>query len=238
MSMETSTILAACGGDLWPFIIGGIFLLVKGLASKGDAAAPPPPSPTRRPAATTEEERARRFREALGLPADGSPAPPQGRVPSPGTSGRHQPTSMRQPAPPPPPLTRRPTNLPVPPIVANPPRKRSPQPMTPPPLHREEVSLDSLPAPTGRAEDIQAGTLKVPEYHEFHTTSSEVQAIPYEKRIALEQAKAERRGNTVDELRALLRHRSTLRSAILLREILGPAPGLQTPGRGPTFPSP
>lgn len=234
-------ILALSGGELLPFIIGGVFLLVKWLISQAEEKTPPDAGPTNRPAGSTEEERARRFREALGLPPDGEPTSTRRTEgPSPMQERRHEPTTMREPAPtrvpPPPPAPRRSAPLPVPPIVYER-RRREVRPAPPLPREvRESPSLDSLPEPTTRAEVITAGQLEVPAYHEFETTSSQVQAIPFERRDGpLTKAELREQQGGAAELRAVLRNPSTLRAALLLREILGPPLGLQSPAVRPTL---
>jgi hypothetical protein len=228
--MQLHPLLAASGGELWPFIVGGIFLLIKWLSSKGESAVPPPS--TRRPGGTrpapeSEAERTRRFLEALGLPPD-SPMPGQRTSGPPPIPRRQEPTTLRQPAAPPPPPVRAP--LPVPPVVYEQPARPKKQPPAPTPVSPKTSPLlesDWVPEMTTKAGSVQAGGLKVPEYHEFHTAASEVQAIPFERRAAA--AGAPKRGAySSDELRRLLRNRSSIRAAILLREILGPPPGLQS----------
>jgi hypothetical protein len=228
--MQIVPILAAGSTEIWPFIVGGIFLLIKWLASKGEATPTQPSTrrptetTTTRPPATSEEERTRRFLEALGLPPDegapGKRAPMPPRV-----SGRQSMPSMRQAPPPPPP--RQPSLPPVPPIVyQQPPPRRKKQ--APPPAPAPAVlSSDWLPEMHTKAEQVKVAELQVPEYHEFRTTTSEVHAIPFE-RIAAEAAPTKARLLSARDLRAHLRDRSSLRAAILLREILGPPPGLQT----------
>jgi hypothetical protein len=228
-------ILAASGGDLVPFIVVGVFLLVKWLISKANEASPPaPPTGGSRPPPANEEERARRFREALGLPPDGGPATMRAPAPSTAEMRRERPTSMHGfPPPPPPPPQRKAAEFPVPPIIYEQRPRRQKKAVPPPPRPREEFSsLDELPAPKTRAEQITAGELKLPEYHELQTRSSEVQAIPFERRASSGSA-SHSKPSAAAELRALLRRRSSLRDAILLREILSPPPGLQSPQRSP-----
>lgn len=233
ITMMPTPLLASGGGDLLFFIIAGVFLIVKWLVNKAGEAAPPdaPRSGTRPPAAT-EEERARRFREALGLPADETPGTTM-RPPSQlGEMRRERPTSMHGAPPPPPPPARKAAQYPVPPIVYEQRPRRQKQSAPPPPPRESMPSFDELPTSKTRAEQATAGELKVPDYHELQTRSSEVQAIPFERRA---RTAGEPRGKSsaAAELRALLRRRSSLREAILLREILGPPPGLQsTQGSG------
>ena len=99
----------------------------------------------------------------------------------------------------------------------------------PPPLPRARpLSLDEAPAPSLPAGQLHVPELRTPELPEFHTTSSEASAIPSEAKpsIAPDPYASSQRQTPVDELRRLLRSPADLRSAILLREILGPPPGL------------
>ena len=102
-----------------------------------------------------------------------------------------------------------------------------------PPLPRPRprpLSLDEAPAPSLPVEQLHVPELRTPELPEFHTTSSEVSAIPTERTpaVALDPYAAAQRQSPVDELRRLLRSPSEIRSAILLREILGTPRGLQS----------
>ena len=101
----------------------------------------------------------------------------------------------------------------------------------PPPLPRKRPrSLDEAPAPSLPVEQLHVAELRTPEVPEFHTKSSEVSAIPTEvKTVAAPDPYASSQRQTpVDELRRLLRSPSEIRSALLLREILGPPRGLQS----------
>ena len=101
----------------------------------------------------------------------------------------------------------------------------------PPPIPRARPrSLDEAPAPTLPVGQLHVPELRTSEVPEFHTTSSEVSAIPTERTpvLAVDPYAASQRQGTVDELRRLLRSPSEIRSAILLREILGTPRGLQS----------
>ena len=101
----------------------------------------------------------------------------------------------------------------------------------PPPLPRARPrSLDEAPAPSLPVEQLHVAELRTPELPEFHTTSSEVSAIPTERALVapLDPYAASQRQAPIDELRRLLRSKNEIRSAILLREILGPPRGLQS----------
>ena len=101
----------------------------------------------------------------------------------------------------------------------------------PPPLPRARpLSLDEAPAPSLPVEQLHVAELRTPEVPDFHTTSSEISAIPTERvpAVALDPYAAGQKQGTVEELRRLLRSPGEIRSAILLREILGPPRGLQS----------
>ena len=101
----------------------------------------------------------------------------------------------------------------------------------PPPLPRARpLSLDEAPAPRLPVEQLHLAELRTPEVPEFHTKSSEVSAIPTERAalIAIDPYATAQGAVPIDELRRLLRSKSEIRSAILLREILGPPRGLQS----------
>ena len=100
----------------------------------------------------------------------------------------------------------------------------------PPPLPRQRPrSLDEAPAPRLPVEQLYVPELSTPEVPEFHTKSSEVSAIPSERTTAAPDPYASSQRQTpVDELRRLLRSPGEIRSALLLREILGPPRGLQS----------
>ncbi len=212
-------ILASGEGQLVFLVVMAVLGLINWIANRaspGDKKAPQDPSqPGAAPASPrranpeSEEERMRRFLEALGLPGESQPAPPR-------------------PAPKPRPAVR-----PVPPIVYQPtaplPQKR---PSAPPPLvpqaHRPR-SLDELPAPASRVEQIALAELKTPSLPEFETLSSRVSALPADFPAAHDEA-ARPSGPTMgDTLQAALASPRQLRSAFILSEIFGTPPGLRQP---------
>ena len=203
--------LAAGGTELVFFLIVAAFGLINWLFGKlkGAEKPPDPMAPHDRqvgrpiPAQPSEDERMRKFLEALGIPADASPSP----RPAP------RPAAPR-------PVVQRPRRtLPAPP------------PLPPLPPRRAIESLDEAEAPTQSAATIEAGHLITHEVVEFDTVSSHVSAIP------LGQERSDPIAETVSappasalsrSLHAALRSPTELRTALLLREILGPPRGLQT----------
>lgn len=182
--------------------------------------------------APTPEERARSLREALGLPPDQSPPPPVKQRPHPAGT------------------VYLPRVEPQGPIVEdnpwgrgmNPRRRMPPQAGTrsqgtsgAPKRTSPEVSLlatSEVSAPQQTAvEQIALPALEVPEVREFATASSQVMAIPFEKSVpqgvdayAIAPGDARRPDQAMQEW---LRDPSRLRSAILMREVLGSPRGLQ-----------
>jgi len=168
-------------------------------------APQPQPGPRRAPA-DSEEERMRRFMEALGIPQDSSPPPParpKAAIP------------------------------PVPPIVARPPVPAWPQPRRPraapaPPLPSAPSRRPPVqePAPALPVAQIELPALAVPAVAEFETVTSTIAAIPGEKPALLQPLPA---GATLSAvIRQALATPQQLRSALVLREILGPPLGLQS----------
>jgi hypothetical protein len=119
--------------------------------------------------------------------------------------------------------------------------------VVPPPLvaepEREWAALDAQEPPKLAVEQIHLADLVTHAMPEFVTTSSSVTAIPsdqlgalphvrdaYDRDPALAAEHARKRGAT------MLHNPQDVRAAIILREILGPAPGLQRAGALPTFP--
>ncbi len=236
---------AGFGGEV---LIVGIALALaafKWLADKArEANTQPPPMPgttvhersiREEPQARgeSEEERMRKFMEALGLPPE-SARPisrreaPMTLRPAPDRQAHERPTQMR-PVPPivarpvfPGPISTRPPRLPAAHIgMPKPPRPRS---------------LDEADAPTLPVSQIHLAPLQTPDVPEFETLSSVVTAIPFES--AAEDADAPPAAlSPAAEARALLRSPGSMRSAVVLREILGPPRGLQSGFGTPTFPS-
>ena len=188
----------------------------------------------------SEEERMRRFMEALGIPAD-SAAPQRGPTPTPLRPPESKPAPKRtSQIPPVPPITNREYNRPQrppPPIPAAKPPAR-----IPPPVPYGERTLDSSPAPSIPAGRIELPELETTKVEEFHTVSSVVSAshsviTPLTAEEAREKAAAdvEREGDR-DLWRRALRSPEALRSAFILKEILGPPRGLQSSSAAPSFP--
>ena len=207
-------ILASGEGQLVFLVIMAVFGVINWLSGKlnsGEPKTPPRPAPPgsepstpRRANPESEEERMRRFLEALGLPADSKPAPKPHAPPRP-----------------------------VPPIVAQPTAQRRPhRPATPPPLApqpRRPRSLDELPAPVSRVEQIALAELVTPAVPEFDTLSSKVSALPADFPATHDEA-TRSSGPTIGEtLQAALASPRQLRSAFILSEIFGPPPGLRQP---------
>jgi hypothetical protein len=148
----------------------------------------------------SEEERMRRFMEALGLPAD-------------------QPSAPRQPVPP----------RPMPPVVVAPPLPARPKPVprpvpAPPPVVVR--SLDELETTTLSVEQISLPTLITPAVHEFETVTSAVSAIHGKAAPRREPSSLPPAASIHELLHAALSSPQQLRSAFVLREILGPPVGL------------
>jgi hypothetical protein len=114
------------------------------------------------------------------------------------------------------------------------PRQRPAPAAAPPPLPaRAKKQKRQKPAPQQRVEEIHIPELRTNEVSEFqtqsaavefHTKSAEVSAIPTERRAQAAVAEAPAR-TAAEQLRKLLRSREEIRSAILLREVLGPPKG-------------
>lgn len=223
----------ASGSFAFTVIVGLVVALIKYLNSRAAAPAQPPgsrsaPRETSRARGameSSEEERHRKFREALGLPADG--AEPM----------RPASTSLRPSSAQAPPLPARRREKPVPPIVAPTfsPRQRSTvreSSARVPPVHGSEYPAPYIPPDAPSViERMRFADLQTPEVKTFHTRASEVTAIPFELADSVVgQLYVEAHGARTTSLRQLLRSPGSLRSAVLLSEILGPAPGLHPPG--------
>ena len=99
-------------------------------------------------------------------------------------------------------------------------------PPLPPPRQR---AAPAIPPARKRVEQIHFDELRTPEVPEFHTHSGDVSAIPTEAPPAATADPYAREHPAVpDALRAMLGTRAALRSAFVLREILGPPRGLQS----------
>ncbi len=219
--------LAAGGGDYLFLVVMLVFGLINWLAGKAkeakDAKAPPrppltgtvrPPRSASRPeSADPEAERMRRFMEALGIPPDEAPATPLPPAPRP---------SAPRPAP---------VSVPL-----------APRPLAPPPLPVPEHSLDEADTTTEPVERIHIPELQTPKLPEFETISSrvvadstgdfvtvtgETSAIPGVSRVAEVPAHLRDFGLGVGTVRAALASRANIRTALVLREILGPPRSMQ-----------
>jgi len=203
--------LAAGGGDYIFLVVMLVFGLINWLANKvkeGKAAAPPPDRPATRPSAGAppsadpEAERMRRFLEALGVPGDPreTPAPPV---------SRSEPVAPR----------------PLPPPLPEPEHYVDDETVTS--HHGERHHIPELQ--TERLSEYQTVSSRVaadPD-GEFVTLAAEVSAIPHVA-PAPDLAAPTREGSpTARSFYALLRSHSDVRTAIVLREILGPPRSLQ-----------
>lgn len=208
-------ILANSEGQLVFLVIMAVIGLINWAVGKLKAgeAAPPKnpsapgdaPSPVRRGKAETEDERMRRFLEALGVPA-GEDAPPVRPIVRPRAEQR-----------------------PVPPPMPAPPRRPKRPAPAPPPIEPEwqPMSLDELPAPTARVEQISIPELRADSLPEFSTVSSNVAAADMTF-PGTHDVQSVATGPTIGEtLRAALASPQQLRSAFVLSEVFGPPPGLR-----------
>ena len=168
---------------------------------------PPVRPPSSRPVARqeeTEEERMRRFMEALGVPAN-SPPPRKIVRPSQGPP----PIQPHRPVQPSVVITRKTIRTPqVPPIAVAPPMPARQEPVTVVPLSSEPVSAFPESVPIA-----------------VETPVGESPAVLPQRAPAAGDASALNLPATV---RAMLANRDSIRSAILLREILDPPRGLQS----------
>ncbi|HEX5176224.1 MAG TPA: hypothetical protein VFV83_04295 [Chthoniobacteraceae bacterium] len=254
-------ILGDLDGNLLFYVIAAVIGLISWLTKKDESgsgkptSAPKFPRPKSAGSQKPEEDRLREFLDALGIPADQRPpvakqTPPEpvtrpsvaadlrGQI-APASRSAPAPTSRGAPEPPPIPraVTSRPqrrlsTPLPVP----SPPR-------TPPEREDEWAALDEQEAPTAAVEQLHVPELVTPSLPEFVTTSSSISAIPSERLASLGPVGDAYDRDTIlsvgfarQRVRTLLQSPPDVRAAIILREILGPAPGLQRPGSLPTFP--
>ena len=186
----------------------------------------------------SEEERMRRFMEALGIPAD--TAAPQ-RRPTP-TPLRPVEPKRQSPIPPVPPIVQREPRRPnrQPPAMPRTPWT-APTPV-PPPMPYGDRSLDTEPAPTTPAGRISLPELETTQIEEFRTVSSTVNAdASIITPLSVEDAKAraavaEQKKADRELWRVALRSPDALRSAFILKEVLGAPRGLQSSAGTPSFP--
>ncbi|MFZ0915435.1 MAG: hypothetical protein WAN04_00930 [Candidatus Udaeobacter sp.] len=187
-------------------VVAGLFQLVGKAARKTSAdekkrpSEPPPrtPKPIQRAPVESDEQRVRKFLEALGQPSASWPPPPVTQRPT-----------YRKPLvlPHVPPL-----GSPLPPLVTRPPDLPS----------EFEVHRESIPIPAEQPRAAQRSTEPVFQVHESApppapaATTHEVRTQP--------QVVVPRRAIVTA---TLLRSKSSLRDAIVIREILGPPRGLR-----------
>ncbi len=185
--------------------------LEKRLRENGQLTAGPsegpvkPIPPARSPAPTgetTEQERLRRFLEALGVPA-GAPQQPAPAPPSPRPKPIAPPFQpVSRPAYQPPPVVVRPAVSPARPVLR--------------PVVEPEPRESMRPGYGGALSEVEE---KVKTFEEAAALPSRLRPVaPPEQLVALALATA--------DVRVLMRSPHTLRAAIVLREILGPPPGL------------
>jgi hypothetical protein len=230
LSVETIVVIVA-------LVISAVKWLKDQVTEASSQTPPAPKAPAQEesirpravPRGTSEEERMRKFMEALGLPPDAARPIPAHEAPT-------LRPAAEKPAP-----ARQPELRPVPPIITQPtfPRRGANRPLKPPPIPApaQERSLDEAEAPTKPVEQIHLGPLQTAELPTFQTASSVVSAIPFES-LAMENAgHVVPESSVAAEARALVRSPRAIRSAVLLREILGPPRGLQTGTGTHTFPA-
>jgi hypothetical protein len=246
-------------------VIGLISWLTKkdehGSEQQTPTATPKFPRPKRSGPEKSEEERLRKYLDALGIPEDQRP-PMAKRTAASGGVNRPvaTPPDLRGQAAPPSrsaPTVTRPQMAPAergqsPPLprraIAGDQAARTlpppvPAPASPRKSEEEWAALDEQGAPTIAVEQLHVPELVTPHLPELVTTSSSVTAIPSDRPATGTPIRDayEREGALPGELarqrvRALLQSGDNIRAAILVREILGRAPGLPTQGSLPTFP--
>jgi hypothetical protein len=186
-------------------ILGSLALLFRWLTNQASDKSEKPVSPRAdeppsRGPAESEEERVRRFLEALGVPAGTAPPPPV--KPRPVRPRRvvtpQQPTPPRK--------VRRSFVRPLPPLVT------TPEGPPPPPL----TSAPAAP-PIGFEEAAVSAPLVSP----FKAS------VTFAPGIVRQTGRPLTMVASLSSLGVLLRSRDSVRQAIILREVLGPARGLQ-----------
>jgi hypothetical protein len=171
---------------------------------------PQRPPPIRRAPAQSDADRIRKFLEALGQPPGSSPPPPV----LPRTEVPPRRLAPVQPPPVIPGAWRLPPEQRQKPEIT---QKESLSPEQPSRLH--EIVPPPVPAPVAPAFEVHEGALPV----ELQEPS--VIKTPVESDAAASQVVAKRAGSRTD-IATLLGSKSSLREAILIREILGPPRGL------------
>lgn len=240
-------ILASIEGTIFAAVIAVVMVVVRLLSERAAKNQQPPqqranPSPGDAAKRDSEEERMRRFMEALGIPADAAPSAPT-------------PPPVRQP-----PVKREPTIRPVPPIVVAEtprwPRKEA----VPPPMPRRA----GMPVPPKRSlvSEPVAGPVPQPNVpvrtelpeleatavERFRAASGDISTMATEawgeKNLDVTGVTAVREvgeARVHDKSKELwqdaLRSPGALRSAFILKEILGTPRGLQSAQVAHSFPS-
>ena len=222
--------LAAIPGELIGLVIFAVAALLKWLGDRATAQevskTPQRSAESRRPADDTpngptswevDQERKRKFMEALGLPTDD--LPPK----------RETPMTLRpEPQVAPPSLPKPSATSPIPPFVYREEREqrqqRKKKRQVPPPIPAVAVA-EVPPTPVVLP---AAPALPHPSGFELHRDISGAEPVKRD----------EDPRDTLVILREELGRQDTARRAFLLREILGPPPGLQMPGSVPSFRSP
>src|SRR5437660_10871386 len=162
-------------------------------------ATPQVSQPIRRASVESDQERIRKFLEALGQPTTAKPPPPI----VPRTDIPPLPVAPIQP-----PADMRPFSLPQRRLTSEERRKR-------------RVILHTAPLASAPVFEVHETTLPSEPAPRIIRTPAEAYAIATEPASKPEQSKA--------DIAALLRSRSGLRDAIILREIFGPPRSLQPP---------
>src|SRR5882724_10843545 len=193
-------------------VVAGLFQLLGRAARKTSTdetrrSSKPPPrttKPIQRAPVESDEQRVRKFLEALGQPSASRPPPPVAQRPT-----------YRKPLvlPDVPPL-----GSPLPPLVTRPPDLPS----------EFEVHREPIPIPAEQPRAAQRSTEPVFQVHESAAppapSSTEPAATTHE--IRTQPHVVPRRAIVTA---TLLRSKSSLRDAIVIREILGPPRGLRAP---------
>ncbi|MGA7274705.1 MAG: hypothetical protein WBX14_07655 [Candidatus Udaeobacter sp.] len=194
-------------------VVAGLFQLLGKAARKASTdetkrASEPPPrttKPIQRAPVESDEQRVRKFLEALGQPPASPPPPPVAQRPT-----YRKPLVLPH---------MPPFGSPLPPLVTRPPDLPS----------KFEVHREPIPVSAEQPRAAQRSTQPVFQVHESAPPpaprSTESAATTYEIRTQ-PQVVVPRRAIVAANL---LRSKSSLRDAIVIREILGPPRGLRAP---------
>lgn len=191
-------VLASLEGTVILLLFAAGGAILQWISKRAANSKPPPVQGGSAVPDAAQQEKMRRFMDALGMPAGEAPVSP---FPVPRRAVN--------------PRTRR---------VPEAPRPRMEMPSPPPlpkPRSLDEAVLTKTPA--GR---IVLPPLEVPQVPEIYTTSSRISAIPGELADTVVTGRA--MDPVKAALYALLRSPDTLRSAVILRDVLGPPRGLQS----------